>query len=473
MVERLRKNTLGIERLIWQGWGMTAPAADIAFLLGGIALVALGATPLSIIIGFLIYLTILNTSYRFSQRYVSAGSDFTYVGKGLGGFMATFEGWNLFFGTMFAFAGFGMLGLAAFFDIFDSQIVTSYLWIPIVIALNILTFLILYRGIVFSTSYQMITGIIEFVVLIAGGIGLVILAGKNNTLEVFNPLISKGGAIGFIHSLTLSVVTFIGLSIALTSISEEANIPRKNVPKSLLISSLIIGGTIIFLSYAMTVAWGYNNMLSFGNSLDNGLVLFNRLSPVMFGLLFIFTVNSFMGNNISMGTSMTRIFYAFSRDNVIFPNSFSKLDKRGTPVNTTYFILGVSIFLCLSFGLYFGPVDGGYVLLFADAFFSFLIRSISSASLIVDTYKKGKMELKALFGYLIIPIISIGLLGSVLISNFIPLPEYPYNYASIIGILVILGIVLITIYTARNHPEKVSQAGKTSVEEILEYEVSG
>jgi amino acid transporter len=210
MADRLRKNTIGMSRLIWQGWGITTPEADIAFLLGGIALVAPGATPLSILIGFLIYLTILNTSYRFSQRYVSAGNDFTYLGKGLGGFMATFEGWNLLFGTMFAFAGFGMLGLAAFFDIFDANIVTSYLWIPIVLALNVSTFLIFYRGIVFSTSYQMISGIIEFIVLISGGIGLIILAGKNNTLVVFNPFISSGGIVGFIHSLTLSVVAFIG-----------------------------------------------------------------------------------------------------------------------------------------------------------------------------------------------------------------------------------------------------------------------
>jgi amino acid transporter len=192
----------------------------------------------------------------------------------------------------------------------------------------------------------------------------------------------------------------------------------------------------------------------------------------MFGLLFIFTVNSFMGNNISIGTSMTWIFYAFSRDGVIFLNSFSRLDKRGTPVNTTYFILILSVFLCLSFGLYFGPVIDVYVLLFADAFFSFLIRSISSASLIVDTFRKGRMNLRSLFGYLIIPIISIGLLGTVLLSNFIPLPVYPYSYASITGIAIIGVIVLITVYTARSHPETVSRAGTTSVEDILEYEVS-
>ncbi len=472
MAGDLKRNILGKSRLIWQGWGMTAPAADIAFLLGAIALVALGATPLSILIGFIIYLAILNTSYRFSQKYISAGSDLTYVGKGLGGFMATFEGWNLLFGTIFAYAGFGMLGLAAFFDIFDSQIVTDYLWIPIVLLLNVITFFILYRGIRFSTSYQTITGVAEFLILIAGGIGLVILAGKGNTLEVFNPMIAKGGIYGFIHSLTLSVVTFIGLSIALTSISEETKTPRENVPKSLLISSLIIGGTIIFLTYAMTVSWGYTDMASFGNSLDNGLVLFNKLSPIMFILLFIFTVNSFMGNNISMGTSMTRIFYAFSRDGVIFPRSFSKVDGNGTPVNTLFFILAISIFLCLSFGLYFGPVTGGYVLLFSDAFFSFLIRSISSASLIVGTFREGKMNMRSLAGYLIIPLISIAALIYVLISDIIPLPSYPYNFASIIGIIMIAAAFVVTFYTWVREPERIGNAGSTSIEEIIDYEAS-
>ncbi|WP_276935751.1 APC family permease [Ferroplasma acidiphilum] len=465
MADNLKRNILGTNRLVWQGWGMTAPAADIAYLLGGIALVALGATPLSILVGFLIYLTILNTSYRFSSKYVSAGSDFTYVGKSIGGFMATFEGWNLLFGTIFAYAGFGMLGLAGFFGIFDSKILTGGLWIPIVLALNVITFIILYKGIRFSTNYQIITGIAEFIILIAGGIGLVILAGKNNTLAVFSPFIASGGIIGFAHSLTLSVVTFIGLSIALTAISEEAHIPKKTVPKSLLISSIIIGVTIVFLSYAMTVAWGPSRMLSFGNSVDNGLVLFREVSPIMFGLLFIFTVNSFMGNNISMGTSMTRIFYAFSRDNIIFPGIFSRTDKNGTPVYTTIFILVISVFLCMVFGIYFGPIDGGYVLLFADAFFSFLIRSISSSSLIISTFKAGKINKKTLTGYLIAPVISIVALIAVLASNFFPLPAYPYNFASVLGIVIIVVVLAITLITWIKRPDTVKNAGSTTVEE--------
>ncbi|MGE9809795.1 amino acid permease, partial [Ferroplasma acidiphilum] len=317
----------------------------------------------------------------------------------------------------------------------------------------------------FSTNYQIITGIAEFIILIAGGIGLVILAGKNNTLAVFSPFIASGGIIGFAHSLTLSVVTFIGLSIALTAISEEAHIPKKTVPKSLLISSIIIGVTIVFLSYAMTVAWGPSRMLSFGNSVDNGLVLFREVSPIMFGLLFIFTVNSFMGNNISMGTSMTRIFYAFSRDNIIFPGIFSRTDKNGTPVYTTIFILAISVFLCMVFGIYFGPIDGGYVLLFADAFFSFLIRSISSSSLIISTFKAGKINKKTLTGYLIAPVISIIALIAVLASNFFPLPAYPYNFASVLGIAIIVVVLAITLITWIKRPDTVKNAGSTTVEE--------
>lgn len=465
-MDGLHRNSLSILRLIWQGWGMTAPAADVAYLFTGIALLALGATPLSILIGFLIYLTILNTSYRFSKKYISAGSDFTYVGKSIGGFMATFEGWNLLFGTAFAYAGFGMLGLTAFFGLFYPAMLSTYLWLPVVIAINLITFFLLYKGIRFSTSYQIITGIAEFLVLITGGIGLVVLAGKNNTLAVFSPFLAAGGIPGFLHSLILSIVTYIGLSIALTAVSEESKIPKKNIPKSLIISSVLIGATFVFLSYAMTVAWGPLNMLSYGKSNDPGLILFYRVSPVLFGLLFILTINSFMGNNIAMGTSMTRLFYAFSRDNVIFPESFSKINKKtGTPYISTIFILILSVILGVTFGIFFGPEDGGFVLLFADAFFSFLIRSITSSSLIISAFKNKKMGLTALFGNLIIPVISITVLVVVLASNFFPLPIYPYNYASILGVTIIIAALFVTIYTYYKNPEIIRNAGKTTAED--------
>ena len=218
----------------------------------------------------------------------------------------------------------------------------------------------------------------------------------------------------------------------------------------------------------MTVAWGPSNMVSFGDSVDNGLVLFREISPVMFILLFIFTVNSFMGNNISMGTSMTRIFYAFSRDGIILPEAFSRTDSNGTPRNTTFLILGISLFLSITFGLIFGPIDGGYVLLFADAFFSFLIRSISSGSLIISTFREGKIKARILLGYLVIPVVSIVALMAVLASNFFPLPVYLYNAASVMGIVIIAAVFVITLYTWIKNPETVKKAGSTSIEEITE-----
>ncbi len=63
----LRRNSIGVFRLLWQAMGTMSIAADAAYLLTGVALFALGATPLSILLGIVFYLFIMNTGYQFSK----------------------------------------------------------------------------------------------------------------------------------------------------------------------------------------------------------------------------------------------------------------------------------------------------------------------------------------------------------------------------------------------------------------------
>ncbi len=78
------------------------------------------------------------------------------------------------------------------------------------------------------------------------------------------------------------------------------------------------------------------------------------------------------------------------------------------------------------------------------------------------------MKAGALLGYLVIPLVSIGALMAVLASNFFPLPVYPYNAASVMGIVIIAAVFLITLYTWIKNPETVRKAGSTTIEEIAE-----
>ena len=64
----LRGNSIGVFRLLWQAMGTMSIAADAAYLLTGVALFALGATPLSILLGVVFYLFIMNTGYQCSPN---------------------------------------------------------------------------------------------------------------------------------------------------------------------------------------------------------------------------------------------------------------------------------------------------------------------------------------------------------------------------------------------------------------------
>ena len=129
--EHLKRNSLGGFRLVWQAMGTLSVAADAAYLLTGVVEYALGATPLALILGVFAYLFIMNTGYQFSKHVNSAGSYYTFAGKGLGGIAGTFQAWNMAFYGIIGYGSFGFLGLAAFITLLDPSYKGIVFWLPV------------------------------------------------------------------------------------------------------------------------------------------------------------------------------------------------------------------------------------------------------------------------------------------------------------------------------------------------------
>ena len=55
----------------------------------------------------------------------------------------------------------------------------------------------------------------------------------------------------------------------------------------------------------------------------------------------------------------------------------------------------------------------------------------------------------------------------VLFRKFFHLPAYPYNFASVLGIVIIAVVMAITLITWIKRPDTVKNAGSTTVEETL------
>ena len=456
----LRGNSIGVFRLLWQAMGTMSIAADAAYLLTGVALFALGATPLSILLGVVFYLFIMNTGYQFSKYVSSSGSYYSFTGNSLGGKMATFQGWNMIFYSTLGYSGFGFLGLAAFITLIDPSYSGLMYWLPIVIAAAVVAFLFTWFGIRVSTEYQIIGGLIEVIILIVGSVLIIFKAGPANTFFVFTTKFLPGGVPQLFYSMIYSVVLFFGTTLSITSLAEETREPTKAVGRALISTVIVAGSTLLLVSYAFTVGYGPTAMGSFASQPDPGLVLFKNVSYILFILLIVFTINSFMGYNVSVSNGNSRIFYRFARDKIIFlPESIGRVHRKiGSPAMSALFVFLLSLIPAIIFGLVYGPEAGGLLMLYANAYSAYTEHIIASVGLPFYMRKRGEFRI---LQHLAFPAIAIGVLGAVIFFSLYPAPPaYPYNLAAYIGIGWIPISALMTFVEWKLHPERVTNAGK-------------
>ena len=462
----LRKNSIGVFRLLWQAMGTMSIAADAAYLLTGVALFALGATPLSILLGIVFYLFIMNTGYQFSKYVSSAGSYYSFTGNSLGGKVATFQGWNMIFYSTLGYSGFGFLGLAAFITLINPVYSGLIYWLPIVIAAALVAFLFTWFGIRVSTEYQIIGGLIEVVILIVGSAFIIFNAGSANTLLVFTTKFLPGGIPQLFYSMIYSVVLFFGTTLSITSLAEETKEPTRAVGRALLSTVIVAGSTLLLVAYAFTVGYGPSSMGSFAQQPDPGLILFKNVSYILFVLLIVFTINSFMGYNVSVSNGNSRIFYRFARDHIIFlPESIGKVHRKiGSPAMSALFVFLLSLIPAIIFGLLYGPEAGGLLMLYANAYSAYTEHIIASVGLPFYTKKRGEFRL---FQHLVFPAIAIGVLGAVIFFSLYPSPPaYPYNLAAYIGIGWIPLSAVMTLVEWKLHPERVTNAGQHNLNSL-------
>ena len=76
---QLKKGAVGKWHAVFQAYTHVAPSGDIGILLTGVALFALGASPLAVLLSWVISLLMVNTNYRFSKRASLHGKEFLII----------------------------------------------------------------------------------------------------------------------------------------------------------------------------------------------------------------------------------------------------------------------------------------------------------------------------------------------------------------------------------------------------------
>ena len=453
----LKRGAVGLWEGVFQSFSFVGPAGDVAILLVGTAAFALGATPLAVLIAWLIYLLWMVVPNEFSSRIVNAGSYYAYSARGLGGSAGVLAVW-FWMGENLTGPAFSVLGLSGFIFLLSSTL-SHMVWVWVVVAVLTLGFgsIFAYFGIRPSLAFTKWAGFAEVVFLVISAIIIVIMVGPHNSIAPFTLGPLHGALNPLFLGVVFSVLDFTGLGTA-TTISEETRQSKKLIRRAILIAWALAGVALVLPSYALTVGWGVNAMKTYASSPDPGLIVYQHyLGNVGWLLLVIFTITSYANYTIAKVTAVTRIWYSAGRDGVIFKR-FAKIDPQFKVPRQLIVLFFVTILVVdLVAGFILGPTTAGLWLLTIGGINIIAVHIVANTALTVYMAReKGSFRI---FLHGIVPSVAT-IIGAVVIwYSAVPLPAPPFGAAVITSLAWLVVGFGIAWYYAKKHPDLMLQAG--------------
>jgi amino acid transporter len=343
-------------------------------------------------------------------------------------------------------------------------------WIAFLLLSAVLTALLGYRGVKLSTGFGVVLGAFEIVVFIALSIWRIAHAAPGgNTLQVFTFKFAtvKGfhGTAGLLAGSVFVMLAFVGFEAA-APLAEEAKESRRNVPRAVILSCVIVGVFYLFTTYAAAAFVAPAHFQSYG-ALGGGspwIVFARKFWGIGWVVVFLAVVNSFFANGNSALVASTRTWYAMGRIKLL-PSAFTRTSRYSSPV------VGIAVqglltpVIALPLALGYGPVEAFESLatiLSAVMICIYIVINISSFGYY---YRRQRAEFNWLLHFVIplvsslilIPVFASALgVGSSVLKFVSPLP-YPLSLAGIVVVVwFVIGLFYLG-YLLKRHPERVNK----------------
>jgi amino acid transporter len=460
----LEEDAIGLLGATMQAITHIAPAIAGFFFTAFIVSLAGITAPLAYFIGFLVVLMLGSTLAQLSKHMPSAGGYYTYVSRALNPRLGFLTSWMyILYSPVTGGPVAGMFGFVLQNELKSNwNIDIPWLWAAAILIFTPLTAFLQWRGIRVSARFMLITGGIEMIIVFALAITGFLLppAGTGITLDVFNPALIPA-AEGFALAVVFTVQGLTGWE-ASAPLAEETKDPRRNVPRSVLLSIVLIG------SFLVIVFWGV--ITGFGNSADAigeaaktelpALALAHRVWGAGWVILLFAFLNSALAVQIACANVGTRMWYGMARSGS-FPKALAKVHPvHKTPSNAILLELVVNAAVGLYVGFVFGP-DIGFFLM--TGLILVLAVSFAYVAANVAVFRFYWTEHRSEFNWIlhaVFPVASTLVLLYAIYKSF-PLAT-PFDLAPIVdGLWLVLGIILLFVLRARGNEEWLAKAGES------------
>lgn len=205
---------------------------------------------------------------------------------------------------------------------------------------------------ILAGKFQVSTTVIKLIpLMLMAVVGTVVGLVNGMTIQNFTSVVdtSVGVGGGLFASIVAVAFAYEGWIIA-TSINAELKDSKRNLPKALILGSLVVVFVYIFYYIGLAGAVSTNTLMESGQT-GAKMAFQNTFGSVGGSLIFVFVIISCLGtlNGLMVGT--TRGMYALAaRNEGIHPEAFRQVDKvTNMPTNSAIF----GLLLCAFWLLYF------------------------------------------------------------------------------------------------------------------------
>lgn len=320
--------TLRLPSLVLFGLAYLTPIIVLG-IFGVISEAAGGAAPAAYLVALAAMLLTAHSYGRMAAAFPVAGSAYTYVRRSIDSRAGFLVGWAVLLDYLFLPMVIWLIGASYLDAQFPGVPFAAWVigFIVITTALNVLGIKVADKANYMLMAFQLLVLAffvalsVTYVTSAAGPAGLLSTEPFLNDTTDFG-MITAGAAI--------AAYSFLGFD-AVTTLTEEAVEPRKNMPRAIMLIALIGGGIFVVVSYVTQLVHPGGQ---FEDTASAASSIALQIGGQLFGAVFLAgLVVAQFASGLAAQASASRLLYAMGRDAVLPRTVFGRLNPRfRTPV---------------------------------------------------------------------------------------------------------------------------------------------
>jgi amino acid transporter len=361
------------------------------------------------------------------RQIPSAGGYVSYVGQGLGKRFGLFTAWVYFLYDPIVPTASILIAAGFLEQVFKQNMGFTIPWWATTIVLLGIVHASTYFGIKSSTQLNVVLSLTESLVLVLLSISIIVHVGRSGQSAVpfhFPSLGLQSLAIGF----AFTVIMFSGFESA-APLAEETADPERAIPRTMLLSLLIVGAIWVLAGYAMVVGFGVSNA---GQAIAARENPFFSIARDVWGVGWLVVVLAFVNSSLAAAiagqNAGSRVLFALGRASIL-PKWIGKIHPRH---KTPYIAISaqtlLSVVVSIGFGLWLGPIEALNFIGVLLGVGTIIIYALGNLA-VIRVYRRAGPGKWNSISHLWIPLVATSFLGIALVFIVWPLPPKPLSYA--------------------------------------------